>query len=173
MRASVDAVASSDQLWLAIWPSPLNGDECFAQAGFTEFTETDDAWDHAWRTIIEDVISDLSRYDSPVIRQPVLPVTKSTLWERMCGASKYRDVTLTLLEQVALTTNDDRYSQVVVEFGSAPHISLVTCDGHPILWLHYLANLDPYEHERSLGKWRQYEFVQRKLDWRPLGPPRL
>ena len=52
--------------WLAIWPSPVDADACFSEAGFHDFADTDDSWDSAWRSILRAIFEDFSaRNPSP------------------------------------------------------------------------------------------------------------
>jgi hypothetical protein len=137
VTSPANAAPNREKRWLAIWPSPIDADACFADAGFSQFTDTDGAWDQQWRSIIADAISGLSAYGPPTIRHPIVPVTETSLIERLCGASQYRDIRLSLIEQVMLASMDDQYPPAIVGFGNPPQITLTTCDGHPVLWMCY------------------------------------
>ena len=159
--------------WLAIWPSPIDADACFADAGFSQFTDTDDAWDQQWRSIVADAISDLSTFGTPAIRRRIVPVTKTSLMERFCGAPRHRDVHLTLIDQVVLASEDDNYPPAIVDFGNSRRITLVACDGHPVLWIRYNGQMAPFDRERNAKAWHDHEFTQFELNWSSLRPPKM
>lgn len=158
----------------AIWPSPIDADDCFIKAGFTEFTDTDDKWDADWRAIISEVISYLSLNGKAVIRQPIVPVEKNRLIDRILNNKpKFNDVILSLVEQIELTTLEDNFPLAIVDFGNQYSLSLVTGNGHPILWILVdpKTKLHPKEIVNQIGKERKTS--QRQLDWSKLVPHNL
>lgn len=158
----------------AVWPSPVDADACFRNAGFTEFADTDDEWDSDWRTVVEAVITYLARFGHPAIREPIVPVTESRLWDRLLGrASRHKEISLPLVDQVVLATMDDQFPHAVVDFGEGHDVTLVAGDGHPVLWIfsNPESDLSISGLGSQLGQNRSYD--QRTLDWPCLGPPEV
>lgn len=155
----------------AVWPSPINADACFENAGFTEFEDTDDQWDSDWRTIVELAIQYLSRFGTPAVRTPIVPVVQNRLLDRVLkGSPKFTNVTLSLTEQLVLTMMDDQFPHAVIDFGNVPDATLVTGDGHPILWI--IANADarffPEDMVKRIADTCKYH--RRELNWPHLLP---
>ena len=119
-----------------IWPSTVDSDACFADAGFTEFADSDSDWDANWQTLIERVVSTLSKYGDPIIENPQTAVVQTSLLDRI-RAVRIRDpeVELTLIEQLVLATTVKGFGQAVVNFGSEHSLTLVCGDDHPLLWV--------------------------------------
>ena len=123
---------------LAVWPAPHNADEYLRLAGFTDFADPGDAWDADWKGIVERAIDELAAYGAPRMREciEVYEVQAGSLLERLlCMRSSRKLVDLSILEQVILLTEDDRFPDAVVDFGETSVVSLRTGDGLSILWI--------------------------------------
>ena len=128
--------AWQDSTMHAIWPSSVDSDACFAAAGFTEFEDTDSDWDANWATLIERIVSGLSRYGEPVIQNSVSASVRTSWWDRI-WSGRFTDSKqdLTLVQQMVLTTTENSFETAVVGFGLEANLTLICGDGHPILWL--------------------------------------
>ena len=120
----------------AIWPSSVDFDACFAEAGFEDFADSDSNWDANWKTLVRRVLSTLSQYGDPVIRNPVTAIIRTSIWDRIrSGRLRESEDDLTLVQQIVLATTDSQFGQAVVNFGEKPDLTLICGDGHPIFWL--------------------------------------
>lgn len=120
----------------AIWPSHIDSDACFAAAGFTEFQDSDLNWDENWETLVERVLSALSRSGDVIIENPISTLQKTSLWNRIfSGRRRKAELDLSLVQQIALTTTAKGFEQAVVSFSMEPALTLIGGDSHPLLWL--------------------------------------
>jgi hypothetical protein len=55
----------------ALWPSPVDADDCFAQDGFTRFADLDEQWDREWSRIVQQLI------DASLVARVVQPQKSS------------------------------------------------------------------------------------------------
>ena len=156
---------------LAVWPSPVNADACFAAAGFTEFDDPDDQWDQEWRDLIGRSLAYLERYGSPRVRQAAQDYEPLPLLNRWLNSVLLRptfkrvDMDLPLAGQIDVVTDDDRFWNVVVEFGAEPHALLRAGNGHTILFVQFTEQgetaAEEFLHQVAEGR----PVNRRELDW--------
>lgn len=83
------------------------------------------------------------------------------------------DLSLSLVDQVLLSTEDDGFPPAVVDFGGEPSVTLAAGDGHPMLWIFSGPNAG-FSVRDLLSQLRpQRPHSQRRLDWSVLRPPEL
>jgi hypothetical protein len=124
---------------MAIWPSSVNADVCFREAGFDSFADTDDRWDDEWKRIVARVLAVLGRSGTPQLRvDPTPPRTGiAAAWDRVRTAiSRAAVYDPPLLQRVLDATLDDRFPDVVVDFGDPSVVTLRAGSGHPLLWIY-------------------------------------
>jgi hypothetical protein len=110
------------RLW-ALWPSPVDHDLCFGQAGFSDFDDNDDAWHTAFAELINDLLAALHAYGRPLLNAgSEYPIERGRRRE-------------TLQEALLAAASDDNFRPCTVSFGSPPRALVRTSDGHPILWI--------------------------------------
>jgi hypothetical protein len=122
----------------ALWPSPVDGDYCFAQDGFSQFADSDEQWDQQWRRVVQQLVDALGRFGRPrlpngndVLRHPM-----RGWWDRLLPWDPPTEaVDLPLVDRVILSTEDDRLPHAVVQFGEPPVATLRAGNGHPLLWV--------------------------------------
>ncbi len=153
---------------LAVWPAPHDADECLRLAGFTDFADTDDAWDVEWRGIVERAVEQLAVHGAPRMRKrvEVEEVQARSILERLLRAKPPgRSLNLSMVEQLILLTEDDQFPDAVVEFGEACSVSLRTRGGHAVLWVATGSDvcLERDEFLKGLAEDRPIE--QTDLDW--------
>lgn len=133
---------------VAIWPTPCPSCHCMTKAGFPEFSPVDnrgDEWDSDWRQMMQRLLGFLEHFGAPTMRVEVEAyevVPRSGFAALLdffpcaivCGPHQRR-LSLSILEQLLLTVDDDQYGEAVVDFGTPASISLCTGFGHPIFWL--------------------------------------
>ena len=113
-RVHWDVVESSEETLLAaIWPGPVDHDACFAEAGFTSFRDSDEAWDEEFEAITAALVEALSAYGPPELQ----------------GERDGQEPVAALLEAAAC----DNAPRAVVRFGE--YLELSTGDGHSLFWL--------------------------------------
>jgi hypothetical protein len=121
-------VQQREQL-LALWPAPVNADECFKAAGFTDFEDSDESWDNEATALLSRVIEALKVYGPPQLKSQALS-TKVPWFKRRFSAPSE----LPLLEQLELPMHWDSLPSCVVNFGSAG-ASVRTGNGHVLMWV--------------------------------------
>lgn len=126
----------------AIWPAPVDADECFAAAGFHDFADSDDTWDRDWRRIVTRVLQELEKVGTAKINIGAEVYQTSRASFPSCvfgwlfpGTKPSNKVPLSLIEQIFVVTSDDRFGEVLVEFGEPVLSTLLVGNGHPILWI--------------------------------------
>jgi hypothetical protein len=92
-----------------VWPAPLDHDACFAEAGFKDFRDTDDAWEEEFEALLQRLVAAFARCGPTTSKRPA--------------------------EVLARAARDDRFEPCVVELGAPPRALLSTSDGHPIVWI--------------------------------------
>jgi len=134
------------EVFMALWPGPIDADQCFIEAGFTELyeaenEEAEDAWESEWRELVATVIEQLSVVGDvrPRAAVEVLRVEEGSWLRRLFGASSLRSppLELSLLDQILLVSNDSHFGAITVDFGEPPQASLRAGEGHPLLWLSF------------------------------------
>jgi len=160
---------------IAVWPSPVNADACFASAGFHEFDDPDDDWETQWKELITRTLQELERLGTPVVKQeaehyeddPTAPFHRSALARLLPRTGPLRQVHLPLVDQILAVTGIYDHTEVLVEFGSPPAALLRADSGHAILWIGWTApNLDanPFLARIAAG----HEVAPATLDWSQL-----
>ena len=106
----------------AIWPSPVDHDACFEAAGFSDFSDTDAAWDAEFAAFVETTLAVLGEMGTPVLTEGEYPLDRG----RSRGS---------LRDALVAAARDDNFRPCVVGFGEPVVASVRTSDGHPILWI--------------------------------------
>jgi hypothetical protein len=122
------SVAAPGHHLIAIWPSPVNHDACFEQAGFTEFGDNDEEWDAQAEELLRRVIAQLSRFGSPVLLSKPLPMRRP--WYQVFKSSPPQP----LLQQALLPMHWDSLPSFRAVF-SPSTAELRTGSGHFLLWV--------------------------------------
>jgi len=123
----------------AIWPGPIDFDECFQKAGFAHFADTDQAWHDDWADLIRASFDVLALEFGDVAFEDFVPA-KQARWiprliEKFSSARNADDTTAKALRALYLASIDDSFGQASLSFGPDQAASLHTKDGHPILWI--------------------------------------
>jgi hypothetical protein len=113
----------------ALWPSPVNHDVCFQQAGFTVFGDGDESWDTDAEGLLTRLLEVLSGYGVP--QQTSKPAEKHRPWYRRPFS---KPGILDFREQVELPLRWDDMPDCVARFGTSG-VSLRTGRGHHIFWI--------------------------------------
>ncbi|MFH1435219.1 MAG: hypothetical protein ABIJ56_05850 [Pseudomonadota bacterium] len=123
------AWAGPDTQVTAIWPGPMDHDECLRSAGFADFEDSDDAWDGEFERLGHRLVTWLKRFGEPVIprpggaRQAVVHVLSGKPGDSV------------LIRRILAPAYDDRERDVIVNFGSPPVAAIRTGGSHEIFWL--------------------------------------
>lgn len=129
--AQVDAASRpTDGVTFALWPAPVNADECFRAAGFTDFGDADDAWDEEAESLLRRMVDSLSAYGEPRLRSA--PLSPHPRWRDRLRSRAPQPLPLT--EQLLTPMWWDSLPDAIVEFGS-PAVSLRGGSGHVLLWI--------------------------------------
>ncbi|MCY2924989.1 MAG: hypothetical protein NT031_06035, partial [Planctomycetota bacterium] len=129
---------------LALWPAPQPECACLKEAGFTDFQEEDDTeeWDKQWREVLVRVLATLETVGGLRVRGEVEVFQRYQpgFWRRLLGALGFLDwpkrrVHLPVVDQIVVTTGDDRFGSALLEWGDPPRAFLLAGDGHAILWI--------------------------------------
>ena len=154
---------------IGVWPGPFNHDQCFAEAGFTDFGDPDEAWDREWEQIARRLLAHLERYGTPRLRNPgdVEASRRRSLLDRMLRPKPAREfVEQPINERVLLSTEDDRLPDAVVDFGEPAKVTLRTGFGHTVFWLAVTAGV-AFDGETLLQELAEgRRVVPMDLDWR-------
>lgn len=114
----------------ALWPSPVNPDVCFTEAGFTDFQDADPSWDTQADALLQRVLDVLStHFGQAQLAGP--PIMQAQPWYR---ALLRRPRPLPLWEQVSRPMHDDRHEPAEVRFGSS-RARLRGGGGHALMWI--------------------------------------
>jgi hypothetical protein len=113
--------ATSGRLF-AIWPSPVDHDVCFEEAGAEDMEDTDAEWDDAFSAMLDRLLSKLAEIGPPRLIEGEYPGTGSHL------SRSLRDALLA----AAL---DDNFAPRSVIFDAPARASVRTSDGHALLWV--------------------------------------
>jgi hypothetical protein len=117
---AVDWCPSGWRLW-AIWPSPVDHDLCFASAGFADFADSDDAWDAAFRELLERLLSAFAPRRLGLL---------AGAFPRQGGGSRE-----SLAEALYAAARDDNRAACVVGDREPATCRLRTSAGHPLIWI--------------------------------------
>src|SRR4029453_15564917 len=121
---------------LALWPSPVDDDCCFTDAGFSEFDDSDEQWDAEWKAMVERMLEALNDFGPAIIHNKGAGVRgRSSLASWVIPwYSPTEAVELSIADRTILSTHDDKFEDAVVDFGELPKVTLRSGQGHPILW---------------------------------------
>jgi hypothetical protein len=173
-RDLVPTFAEQGSHLFAFWPSPIEPDACFEQAGFSEFysdLDTDD-WDVEWSAIIESLLGHVERFGPLRLRNQadVFEYLPQSFFERCLfwRPLSARSLSPSVLERLHLSTEDDRYPPAVVTVGEPPDCQIHTSRGHPILWVDAVSalSLEPSTIAQAIAAGRPIE--QYDLAWQHL-----
>lgn len=150
----------------ALWPSPVNEDVCFAEAGFTHFQYEDEQWSEPYwdaqaEILQQRLIEVLATIGTPALLSEPLRAKRvlATLW-------KPREP-LPLADQLHLPILEDSLPEVVLRFGDV--LELRAGSGHELYWIS-LSSECPQNFDNVLaqiaGSWL---VKQVQLDWTKLG----
>lgn len=142
-----------DFVTTAIWPAPVDHDQCFEAAGFKDFADSDETWEDELNAMIEALVLEFSAWGSPNARGGEFKGEKSISVAEAC---------LAIEKSVAL----DELASLFIEFGP---IQVRSGHGHPIFWVK-APNSEEFNHDlllRKLAGGRRVDQVQ--LDWKALG----
>ena len=137
----------------AIWPSPVDHDQCFEAAGFTEFGDSDDSWDRDFSALVAGLIESLAHFGSTVLHEGDYPVER--------GRQR-----VSCLDALIAAATDDNFPPCVVAFGDPPSASVRTSNGHAILWTWISKDIDFDTFIGGLAAGR--EIVNRTMRWETL-----
>ena len=112
---------------LALWPDPVDHDQCFALAGFDRFADSDAAWDADLDALVDRAIAALSPHGTPTPG-----VAARWPWRRRISPR----------DRLVASLTDDQHPPWEIRFGSGA--AILASDGHPILWV-WLADADRSE----------------------------
>jgi hypothetical protein len=148
LSAVPELAAHSDGRVLVLVPAPIDHDECFASAGFTDFADTDDDWYAEFSALVWRLFQFLEQAGPAR-----LPLGRSTL--------------ATPVEAIVAAARDDNFPASVVHFGSPTQASVSASAGHPLLWL-WSARDRFDDHELLSSTAGSLELVRTRLDWSAL-----
>jgi hypothetical protein len=140
---------------VAVWPSPVDHDVCFQAAGFTEFADTDEEWHEEFEGIVNRVIAWCTAAGQPRIT-------------RFVGIKGVPNPSVR--DALLASARDDQFIVSVVSFGET--LTVVTADGHPIIWLCGLPGSRSIE--GALVEFAGEKLLRRvTLDWPRLMPDQV
>ena len=113
----------------ALWPSPVNPDVCFREAGFRDFGDGDENWDIHADGLLTRLLAELSCHGMP--RLTSKPAERRQPWYRSLFA---KPEPFDFREQIELPLHRDDAPDCVVAFGESG-VSLRTGNGHHIFWI--------------------------------------
>lgn len=114
----------------ALWPSPVNPDVCFKEAGFTDFEDADASWDGQADALVQRVLGALSQHFGPAALRHA-PILQGLPWYR---ALFTRPQPLPLWEQLSRPMHDDRHAPADIRFGSSG-ARVRGGEGHQLMWI--------------------------------------
>lgn len=116
----------------ALWPAPVNDDECFRHAGYTDFQSEDENyseayWDEQAGVLHQRLIAVLSGLGEPILMSQPL--------RKQRGLARFwlQGEPLPLAEQLELPVCDDNLPDARVCFGQVAELR--TGNGHRLYWV--------------------------------------
>ena len=146
---------------IALWPSPIDADDCFEKAGFNDFEDSNDKWDVDFIKLMETLFVGLKKNGSPRLLSGELPFKKIHFFKSKEG---------TVFEALEAAAQDDQFPPCLVGFGDKQDSFLLTSDGHPIFWIYPGPKVTPEGWLQSLGF--GLELTKTELNWMFLIPNR-
>jgi hypothetical protein len=123
---------------LALWPSPVDADSCFAQDGFGQFADLDEQWDQEWRRVVQQLVDALGRFGGPRLPKgnDVFRYRNRGWWDRLLPWNPPLEaIELLPVDRIILSGQDDRLPHALVYLGEPPVAALCAGNGHPLLWV--------------------------------------
>lgn len=151
----------------ALWPSPVNPDACFTEAGFTDFEDADPSWDEQADALVQRVLDALIAHFGPAALQRA-PIMRFQPWYRALFS---RPQALPLWEQLSRPMHDDRHDPAEIRFGSS-RARIRGSEGHQLIWIDWPSPA-PVGFEafvRSVAA--DAPLLQTELNWTVLWPHR-
>ena len=149
----------------ALWPSPVNPDVCFAEAGFTDFGDADREWDVQADALLRRVLDTMAtHFGAAQLRHS--PLMKTPPWHRRLFA---RPAALLLHEQLALPMQWDSLPPADIRFGSSG-ARIRAGAGHLLMWIDWPSQaplrFEAFVHGLAAGA----PVMQTDLKWGALWP---
>lgn len=150
----------------ALWPAPVNEDECFAAAGFTHFQYEDEGWSEAhWdeqaEVLQQRLLGIFSALGSPALLGEPLREKRAMLRWWQPGPP------LPLIKQLRWPILQDSLPPVAIRFGNIAELRAGS--GHELYWLglspHCPASFSDLLVQIAAG----WPLKQVQLDWSKLG----
>src|SRR5687767_14897383 len=98
----------------ALWPSPMNDDVCFREAGFTDFGDGDENWDADAQSLLTRLLDALSSYGPPRLMSESAESHQSW-YRRLFTKAEVFD----LRQQIELPIQWDELPDCLVAFGES------------------------------------------------------
>lgn len=111
----------------ALWPEPLDCDDCFSKAGFRCFADSDEKWDADFEVLVDRMFNALEERGLARLISGALPV-------RQVGLLR-RDQKGSIRDGLICAATDDRFPPFQAAFGTPAQARVTTSDGHPIFWV--------------------------------------
>jgi hypothetical protein len=158
-HAPAAAALSSGLHLVALWPSPVEHDLCFRDAGFTEFGDNDDAWSERADAFLDRLLTELTTFGQPrLLSKPIESAGRTLL--HPFRSSRVVD----LREQITLPIAWDSLPECIVAFGGEG-VTLRTGQGHHLFWITLRAG-GPLDIEAFMHRVAGNEpFFQTTLRW--------
>jgi hypothetical protein len=126
-----------------MWPTPVDADACFVAAGFHEFDDSNEKWDQDWRNLVIRTLQQLGQVGTLHVRMEAdvykydstASIPRRALGWFLADKMPLKKFPLSLVDQIITVTSDDRFGDVLVDFGEPARSCLLSGRGHAILWI--------------------------------------
>ena len=140
----------------AIFPTPVNADECFKKAGYVNFQDANDEWEAKADSFLDDLLNSMEKFGpAKLLSEPL----------RDLEYVPYLDSLSPLKKEIVIRTGiEDNIPDCEITFGDSG-IKMKTGDGHHIFWLEVQENrLEEFKKylDIILHKWSAEKI---DLDW--------
>jgi len=135
---------------VAVWPSPVNADACFEEAGFTEFADRGNAWHADFEQLVDLVLEHLETLGPPRVARRPYPEDPEPVG----------DIAHLIIESATASYAEDFVA--LLEFGVGKVAALQTGSGHDVLWIWYR---DSKLQSLLDALARSWPVERRELDW--------
>lgn len=115
----------------AVWPAPVNADVCFAEAGFTDFGDSDAAWESQASALWQCLLQALQLHGAPRLASTALLPPQP--WHQRL-LRRPAPPPHPLLEQLELPMQWDSLPPCELVFGDHA-AGLRSSDGHTLCWV--------------------------------------